>query len=649
MKKTIGVVAHVDAGKTTFSERVLYLAHAIRALGRVDHQDAFLDAHPLEKQRGITIFSGQARFHWGEDEILWLDTPGHADFSPEMERALAILDYAVLLVSAAESVQSHTETLWRLLEENRVPTVVFLNKMDRDGANPESCIADLKRLSPDMLDLRDWQQGEMPESAREEIAGKREDLLERLFSTGYEEETWTQGVATLLGQRQVFPIFAGSGLTGEGVEGFMRLLSRLTPTRYQELEQHPFTAKVSQIRRDAKGGRVCFFKLTGGTLAVKDEIQTPAGKMKINECRLYHGERYQTADRVTAGELVGVPGLEGIKPGDLLGENHGAQRLLFHTEPMLAADVLWDDPSVSSVEKMRTLRLLEEEEPTLRVEERQGTLSVHVMGRIQLEIIQSLMKERYGLGVRFGPCRVLYQETLAAPCVGVGHYEPLRHYAEVHLRLKPGKRGSGITFRSLCHVDTLTLNWQRLIETHVMERVHKGVLCGEPLTDVEVELLSGKAHLKHTEGGDFRQATYRAIRNGLMYGQSVLLEPVCRFRLRIPKESCGKVTGDLMALNAQLEGPEYFGDSVLLCGLAVYARMMEYQESFLSATHGKGSFDCRMDRYAPCHNTEEVVRERGYNPLADDTPDSVFCQKGAGYNVPWDQVRQHAHLAVEEP
>lgn len=642
MIATVGVLAHVDAGKTTFSEQVLYRARAIRRMGRVDDRDAFLDTHPIEKQRGITIFSGQARIETPEGVLQWIDTPGHTDFSPEMERSLSVLDVAILLVSATEGVQSHTETLWRLLADYAVPTFIFLNKTDRETADADGAVARLRRFSDDVVDCRGWADA-MPDSLREELAMRDEALLERWGEGDVAPDEWLSSMALALRERRIFPVFAGSALTGEGVQRLMTRLTQLVRTDYDA--SAPTRGRVYRVRRDAQGQRLCFLKLLAGRLRVKDELPTARGPVKVNELRLYHGDRYQTADCVSAGTLVAIPVAEGCAPGEYVGAELGASP--FRTEPMAVADVLWDEKQTPAFLLMRALREIEEEEPTLCVEQTAGGVSLRVMGRVQLEVLGRLLSDRFGIAVAFGPCHALYRETVAAPCVGVGHYEPLRHYAEVHLRLVPAERGSGVRFRSRCHVDTLALNWQRLIETHVLEKQHKGVLCGAPLTDVTVELLSGRAHLKHTEGGDFRQATYRAIRNALMYAQSVLLEPVCRFRLRVPRDGYGRLTGELSALNARLDAPAYDGDDVILTGTAFYARMLALLDELPKLTHGRGSFDCRMDHDAPCHNAAEVIREKGYDPLADDTPDSVFCQKGAGYHVPWNEVRQKAHLPVE--
>ncbi len=642
MRKTIGILAHVDAGKTTFSERVLFLTQAIRKVGRVDHQDAFLDSHQLEKQRGITIFSGLAHFEMDGDTYYWLDTPGHVDFSTEMERAVSMMDYAVLIISCAEGVQSHTETVWQLLKEYHVPVFVFLNKLDRLGADPERVICQMKtRLSPDMLDLRAFQtESRFSEAEIEAIAERDEALLERLFDGGYDEALWTSSLREQIRNRQCFPVMAGVALEGRGISEFLRILALLTTTEY--MTDAPLSARCYQVRHDSQGQRICFLKLLSGSLHVKDEL--PDGQ-KVNELRQYHGEKFRPVDVAHAGDIVSIPGLEGIRPGDVFGTD---QKSVFHTEPMMAADVLWDEKAVPAFRMMQALRILEDEEPTLTVTEQRGHISVHVMGRIQLEVLKEQIASRFGYSVDFGPTHVLYKETIAAPAIGVGHYEPLRHYAECHVRLVPTDPGTGVTNRSLCHVDTLALNWQRLIAGHISEKQHKGVLTGAPLTDVCVELLTGRAHLKHTEGGDFRQATYRAIRNALMYADSVLLEPIAGFSLRAPADMYGSLAGALNRMQAEVDLPEYEDDMVVLRGEAPYAIFAPWQEDFLSLTHGRGALRVWMSRYAPARDQAAIVEAAAYNPLADDTPDSVFCSHGAGFTVPWDQVRNYMHMSHEE-
>ena len=642
MRKTIGILAHVDAGKTTFSERVLYLTQAIRKVGRVDHQDAFLDSHQLEKQRGITIFSGLAHFEMDGDDYYWLDTPGHVDFSTEMERAVSMMDYAVLIISCAEGVQSHTETVWQLLKEYKIPVFIFLNKLDRLGADADRVIAQMKsRLSPDILDLRALQTvGRLSDVEIEAIAERDEALLERLFDGGYDEALWTVSLCEQVKTRQCFPVVVGVALEGRGIPEFLQILGRLTYTDYNE--EANLSARCYQVRYDAQGQRICFLKLLSGSLQVKDEL--PDGQ-KVNELRQYHGEKFRPLDAVHAGDIVGIPGLEGIRPGDTLGTD---QKSVFHTEPMMAADVLWDEKAIPAFRMMQALRILEDEEPTLTVTEQRGHISVHVMGRIQLEVLKAQIANRFNYNVDFGPTHVLYKETIAAPSIGVGHYEPLRHYAECHVRLVPTAPGTGLTNRSLCHVDTLALNWQRLIAGHISEKQHKGVLTGAPLTDVCVELLTGRAHLKHTEGGDFRQATYRAIRNALMYADSVLLEPIAGFSLRAPSDMYGSLAGALNRMQAEVETPEYEEDMVILHGEAPYAIFAPWQEEFLSLTHGRGALRVWMSRYAPARDQAAIVEAAAYNPLADDTPDSVFCSHGAGFTVPWNEVRNYMHMSHEE-
>ncbi len=649
MDRVIGILAHVDAGKTTLSEQLLWHAGVLRAPGRVDHGDAFLDAHPLERQRGITIFSDQAVFERGGDRFFWVDTPGHADFAAEMERALSVLDYAVLVVNGAEGVQSHTETLWALLEAYRVPTLIFINKTDRPACDAKGVLAAIrKRLSADAVDMGGWTGGDMPEALREAVAERDEALLDRWLADGYAPALWLDGLRAQVRRRALFPVYKGSALNDAGVSELLDALCLLTGGGEAPDPGAPFDALVYKVRRDAQGGRLCFFKVLSGSVGVREEIALPGGDTaKANELRMYCGAKYQAVPRATAGMLCAAAGLPGVRSGDRLGAGRG-MRNRFHTEPMLCAGVV-ADPAVPAGRLLAALRELEDEDPALGVDAngRTGTVDLRVMGRIQLEVIRQLMADRFGIAIDFGPMRVLYMETIAAPAVGVGHYEPLRHYAEVQLRLVPGPRGSGVRFESKCHVDELALNWQRLIETHVFEKVHRGVLTGAPLTDVTVQLLHGRAHLKHTEGGDFRQSTYRAIRNALMYAQSVLLEPICRFALRAPQDSYGRVMGDLTRMQATLDPPVMEGEAFALSGEAAFSDFAAYSEDFLAATHGRGLLQYRLDHYAPCRDAAAVIAAARYNPLADDTPDSVFCAHGAGYTVPWDQVKSHAHCPVE--
>ena len=642
MKKTIGILAHVDAGKTTFSEQVLFRMGALRSLGRVDHQDAFLDAHPIEKRRGITIFSDQAVFQAGEDTYYWLDTPGHVDFSPEMERAIDAMDYAIVVVSCVEGVQSHTETVWRLLKKHQVPTFLFLNKIDRAGADPTAVVEQIRaRLSPEAVCCDGLTPDSMPDTLMESIAERDEAALDQLLQGNTDPAFYQNILMQEIRSRALFPVFSGAALSGAGIDAFLKMLLLLTRTEYAALESAPFSAKVYKIRHEKQGGRVCFFKVLSGSVQVRDEV---CGQ-KITELRQYQGMKYQLLPRCSAGDLCAVPGLNGVKIGDILGAN-AARRDHSESEPMLQSTVTFDPP-VRSDQVLRALRELEEEDPTLCVENDSSGLSIRVMGEIQLDVLTELLQERYGLNVRFGNRRVIFLETIAEPAIGIGHYEPLRHYAEVHLRLVPGPRGSGIRFESKCHVDILGLNWQRLIETHVFEKQHRGVLTGAPLTDVTVQLLTGRAHLKHTEGGDFREATYRAIRNALMNAKSVLLEPVCAFTLRAPAELYGRLAGDMTRLRADCEPPVYAGDMVEISGQATFREISEYARNLPAQTHGRGALTYRLDHYTPARDADALVAESGYNPLADDTPDSVFCARGAGFVVHWQDVPAYAHLPQE--
>ena len=650
----IGILAHVDAGKTTLSEQLLFHAGVLRAPGRVDHRDAFLDAHPLERQRGITIFSDQAVFQRNGRRYFWVDTPGHADFAAEMERALSVLDMAVLVVNGAEGIQSHTETLWGLLTAYGVPTVLFINKTDRPACDVPAVLSQLRqRLSGDITDMGGWRGGALPDGVVEAVAERDEALLDRWMADDYDPDAWLEGLREQFFRRQLFPVYSGSALNDKGVEALLDALCLLAESDRRngdpppQGDEAPFRALVYKIRHDAQGGRLCFFKVLSGSLRPREEFPVPGGTARVNELRLYSGTRFSPIPQAEAGMLCAAPGLSEARPGDVIGAGSGRNR--FHTEPMLAATVRYDR-SIPANRVLSALRTLEDEDPALSVSvnEATGGIDLRVMGRIQLEVIRQLMQDRFAIDIDFGPMRVLYMETVAAPAVGVGHYEPLRHYAEVQLRLVPGPRGSGVRFESLCHVDELALNWQRLIETHVYEKAHRGVLTGAPLTDVVVQLLHGRAHLKHTEGGDFRQSAYRAIRNALMYAESVLLEPVCRFTLRAPADSYGRIMGDLARMHAETEAPQADGERFTVTGEATVAQFSLYNDAFLAATHGRGQLQYRLDHYAPCRDAEAVIEAARYNPLADDTPDSVFCSHGAGYTVPWDEVKGHAHCPVEE-
>ncbi|MBR4710621.1 MAG: TetM/TetW/TetO/TetS family tetracycline resistance ribosomal protection protein [Clostridia bacterium] len=645
MRRAIGILAHVDAGKTTLSERVLYESRVIREPGRVDHGDTFLDTDPTERRRGITIYAGVARLEWDGDTVWWLDTPGHSDFTAETERALAVMDDAVLVVNSADGVQSHTETLWHLLRSYAVPTFIFLSKTDLAAADPDRVLADLRRrVSSDMLDLRAWQRdGRMDRPLLEEIALREETLIPLLEEDDPPQAPFEEALIRLIRAEAVFPVMAGAALRGEGVPSFMRLLHRLTPVTGPD--DGPLRAVCWKTLHDARGQKLSVIRILGGRLRIRDTLPLAGGEQKLTEMFSLSGSRYRRIEEAEAGDMAVLAGIDGLKTGDAIGD---AAPLHGRLSPMMASDVLWEEPATQR-EVLRALRILEEEEPTLSVETRRDAVSVRVMGSIQLEILQTVMRERFSLAIRFGPFRVLYRETVAAPAVGIGHYEPLRHYAEVWLRLVPLPEGSGIRFRSLTHVDDLPLHWQRLIETHVFEREHRGVLTGSPLTDTEVQLLCGRAHLKHTEGGDFRQATCRAVRNALMQAESRLLEPIAAFELRVPAEMLGGVLSSLRATRAEVNETLPEDDWITLRGEAPFALFRAWQDGFAALTRGRGSLKLHLSRYAPCHNEAEVVAAAAYNPLEmpEDTPDSVFCAHGAGYTVAWDRVRGAAHCSPE--
>ena len=640
MKKlVVGILAHVDAGKTTLSEGLLYAGGALRKLGRVDHGDAFLDTGPLERERGITIFSKQAVLPLENVEITLLDTPGHVDFSAEMERTLQVLDCAVLVISGTDGVQSHTRTLWRLLARYQVPVFLFVNKMDLAGADREALLEGLhSALDGGCVDFS------QDAAARDEaVALCGEEALEQFLERGAVDE---DTISALIRERKVFPCWFGSALKLEGVAGFLSGLAR-----YARPPEYPaqFGARVFKISRDGQGVRLTWLKVTGGSLRAKavlsGEKEGEPWQEKADQLRLYSGEKFTPLEEAQAGTVCAVTGLTRTWPGEGLGfEAEGEAPLL---EPVLTYQLLLpkgDDPFTV----LPKLRQLEEEDPMLRVvwDEKLGEFHVRLMGQVQLEVLRRLLHDRFGLEADFGAGSILYRETIADAVEGIGHFEPLRHYAEVHLLLEPGERGSGVRVSSACPTDALDLNWQRLILTHLLEREHPGVLTGSPLTDVKITLVAGRAHLKHTEGGDFRQATYRAVRQGLMQAESMLLEPYYDFALELPPASVGRAMSDLQGMGGSVEGPEGAGELSLLTGRAPVAGLRDYGREVAAYTRGEGRLTCTFGGYGPCRNQEEVVAALGYDPERDEAnpAGSVFCEHGSGYYVPWDQVKDHAHV-----
>lgn len=631
-KIVVGILAHVDAGKTTLSEGMLYTSGAIRTMGRVDNRDAFLDTYALERERGITIFSKQAVFPLGTTQVTLLDTPGHVDFSPEMERTLQVLDYAILVISGADGVQGHTRTLWNLLRRYEIPTFVFINKMDQKGTDAEVLLQELKNvLEEGCVDFSTKRDVHF----YEEAAVCSEDALEEFLETGrLKKETLQE----LFLERQLFPCFFGSALRLEGVKEFLEQMQELI-----KVPEYPdtFAAKVFKIARDEAGNRLTYLKITGGSLKVKAVIEG----QKVNQIRIYSGEKYEAVNEVEAGSICAVTGLSDTYPGEGLGAEQGTYLPVL--EPVLNYQVIpteGDDPILL----LPKLRELEEEEPQLHIvwEEALQEIHVQLMGEVQLEVLKTLIYERFGVEVEFGQGNILYKETIQNTVEGVGHFEPLRHYAEVHLLLEPGEPGSGVQCMSVCSEDLLDRNWQRLILTHLMETEHRGVLTGAPITDIRITLVSGKAHLKHTEGGDFRQAVYRAVRQGLKQADSVLLEPYYEYRLELPSENVGRAMTDIERMHGTFGLPQTEADRTILTGTAPVSTMRDYQKEVHAYTRGNGTLQCTLKGYAPCHNTEEVLAATGYDSERDTLhpTGSVFCAHGAGFLVPWYEVKEYMHL-----
>ena len=632
MKKlVIGIMAHVDAGKTTLSEALLYHSGSIRKLGRVDHRDAFLDTDTIERERGITIFSKQAVFSLGDTEVTLLDTPGHVDFSAETERTLRVLDCAVLVISGTDGVQGHTRTLWNLLERYDVPVLLFVNKMDLAGADRDALMADLKRrLSSGCVDFGN------ADTLTEEAAVCDEAVLERYFET---MEVTDSDMASMIRRRKLFPCFFGSALKLEGVEEFLTGLERYAPIPDYPAE---FGARVFKISRDAQGARLTHLKVTGGMLRVKDIV---ADGEKADQLRVYSGVKFRPVEEAPAGSVVAVTGLSSTRPGTGLGfEGEWTGPVL---EPVLTYQVELLDGTDPHTALLR-LRQLEEEDPQLHIVWNEAAREIHIqlMGEVQLEILQRVIRERFGMETAFGAGAICYRETIANAVEGIGHFEPLRHYAETHLLLEPGERGSGLVIGTACSTDDLDLNWQRLILTHLLEKEHLGVLTGSPITDMKITLVAGRAHVKHTEGGDFRQATYRAVRQGLMQAESVLLEPWYDFRLEIPADQVGRAMSDLQRMNGETEPPETVGEEAVLTGAAPVAALRDYAREVTAYTRGRGRLMCTLAGYRPCAEAEKIIAEMGYDPErdVDNTPDSVFCAHGGGYNVKWDEVPAMAHV-----
>ena len=661
---TIGILAHVDAGKTTLSECMLYLSGQIRKLGRVDHKDAFLDTYELERERGITIFSKQAELKMGNQGITLLDTPGHVDFSAEMERTLQVLDYAILVINGADGVQGHTRTLWRLLKRYQIPTFIFINKMDQVGTDKAKVLADLQnRLDEGCIDFT-----EKSDAFFDAVAMCEEKAMEEYLESERVEDTT---IAEMIGKRKVFPCYFGSALKMEGVQEFMDGMTAYVEKNEQinstDINASNFGAKVFKISRDPAGSRLTYLKVTSGTLKVKDTLTGIAGKQqskkesdlvqdrsetvmnsweeKVNQIRIYSGEKYEMVQEAKSGMVCAVTGLNYTYPGEGLGIECDSEAPAL--EPVLSYKI--ELPEGCDVHKMLgNLRILEEEDPMLKIvwNEELGEIHAKLMGAVQIEILKSLIKDRFGVDVEFDTGNIVYKETIQNTVEGVGHFEPLRHYAEVHLKMEPGERGSGIVIGTDCSEDMLDKNWQRLILTHLLEKEHRGVLTGSVITDMKLTLTAGRAHLKHTEGGDFRQATYRAVRQGLMQAESMLLEPYYDFQLEIPSGMIGRALTDIQRMNGETGTPQTEGEMTTIEGYAPVTGMRDYQMEVNSYTRGQGHLTCTFRGYEPCRNAEAVIEEIGYDPERDieNPTGSVFCSHGAGFNVPWNQVPEYMHL-----
>ncbi len=637
MKKlVIGILAHVDAGKTTLSESMLYLSGKIRSLGRVDNRNAFLDTHELEKLRKITIFSKQAIFEFADAQITLLDTPGHVDFAAEMERTLNVLDYAILVISGADGVQGHSKTLWRLLERYCIPTYIFINKMDQDGTDRQKLLAQLKKEFDEGCVAFD--EG-LSQHFDEQLAMGDESLLEIYLDTG---QIGLDHIRQAIKARKVFPCYFGSALKLQGVEEFLEGLAIYTVQPGYPIE---FGARVFKISRDDQGNRLTHLKLTGGSLKVKDLLTNGEWEEKVNQIRIYSGEKYELVGEAEAGSVCAVTGLTQTRPGEGLGMEKGVRKPIL--EPVLSYQIRL--PEGYDVRQfLPKLRLLEDEVPELNIvwDEQLQEIQARIMGDVQVEIIQSLIQKSFGVDVQFDTGKILYKETIANAVEGVGHFEPLGHYAEVHLLLEPGERGSGLEFAAICPEELLAKNWQRLVLTHLAEKTHIGVLTGSPITDLKITLVSGRAHLNHTQGGDFREATYRAVRQGLKEAESVLLEPYYSFQLEVPEQMVGRAMTDISNMHGSCTIAESHGGMTTLVGSAPVVTMRNYHREVAAYTRGQGSLICFVAGYRPCHNAEAVIASIGYNSERDvDNPTgSIFCSQGAGFSVSWDKVKEYMHL-----
>lgn len=649
MNKTIGILAHVDAGKTTFSEQLLYYTKSIKQRGRVDHKDAFLDSHQIERQRGITVFTDQGMFRYRDSHYYLIDTPGHADFSPEMERGIQAMDYAVIIISAVEGIEGQTEIVWELLRKHGVPCFFFINKIDRVGADVQQVVRDIRStFAVDVCDITEAlaEDGEMNEELAEFLAERDEALLERYMDAGYDREIWLAAMQCMIRDNAIFPYACGSALQGIGIESFLQKLDQLTVTDYSS--EGPFAGRIYRIRHDEQGTRITFVKALSGTLKVRDILYYGDAEKRISEkvtqIRVYNGREFKAVERVEAGELFAVAGLSMAAVGDGLGEL--TESAVYEMVPTLKSKVILE-PAVNKKEALQYFKILNAEDPSLNViwEESLQEIHLHVMGRIQLEVLEQLVKERFNINASFDKPEILYKETIEMETVGYGHFEPLKHYAEVHLRMQPAERNSGIRFENACHADDLSVGNQNLVRHHLYEREHHGLLTGSPLTDVVITLLTGRAHNKHTSGGDFREATYRALRQGLEKTKNLLLEPYYQFKIKVELDQLGRVISDVQQAHGTCDAPRTEGEKAVLTGTVPVATFMDYGSELASFTQGRGTLSLTFAGYDRCHNEQEVIERIGYNKDADPeyTSSSIFCAKGQGYSVPWSEAEGKMH------
>ncbi len=650
MNKTIGIFAHVDAGKTTFAEQLLYHTKSIKHRGRVDHQDAFLDNHEIERQRGITVFADQATFTYQDSTYFLIDNPGHVDFSPEMERSVKVMDYAIVILSAVEGVEGHSLTIWQLLRKHQVPTFIFINKTDRLGANIENVIREIHAdLSADVCEIKASSvAGEMKEDLIEFVAERNEFLLERYLESGYQKEIWVKTLKELIKENKVFPCMSGSALQDVGIVDFLDTFHQLTVTQYSK--EQSFSGRVYKIRHDDKGTRITFIKAMSGILNVRDLITIGQHEHKsvekITQIRVYNGSVFKTVDQVQAGELFAVLGLSNAVTGDGVGTLH--EKAMYEMVPTLKSKVVFNS-SIHSKEVLRYFQQLDVEDPSLQVmwEERLQEIHIHVMGSIQLEILKSIIKDRFHIEVSFDEPQILYKETIGSMTYGYGHFEPLKHYAEVHLKIEPAARNSGITFINLCHANDLSIGYQNLVKSHIFEKSHHGLLTGSPLTDLKITLLTGRADNMHTSGGDFREATLRALRQGLEKTSNLLLEPYYNFTIKVTMDLMGKVLSDIQVAQGSFEPPQTDGKKAIITGKVPVATFMSYAAELASFTQGKGVLNLVFGGYERCHNTEVAIERISYNKDADPdySSSSIFCSKGKGYTVTWEKAEASMHCS----